>query len=57
MTRMLTVGVYGDKLTEPKEALTVTLSNPTNATIAYGVGIAKILSDDNYSIFLPIVLR
>jgi hypothetical protein len=41
------VGVVGDTLVEPNEALVVSLSSPTNATIADAQGIGTIVNDDS----------
>ncbi len=40
------VRVIGDAIFEPNETLTLTLSNPTNATIADGTAIGTITNDD-----------
>lgn len=45
-TRTITVLVNGDTVDEPDETFFVTLSNPTNATIADGQGVGTILDDD-----------
>ena len=42
----LVVTVNGDTIFEPNETFTVTLSNPTGATIADGVATGTILNDD-----------
>src|SRR5207247_817718 len=45
-TGTITVLVNGDRLAEPNETFVVTLSSPTNATIADGQGIGTILDDE-----------
>ena len=45
-TKMIAVNATGDTAEESDEAFTVTLSNPTNATIADGTGDGAILDDD-----------
>ena len=45
-TRTFTVPVNGDALSEPNESFVVTLSEPTNASIADGEGIGVIQNDD-----------
>jgi large repetitive protein len=46
VTRTLSVGITPDVIFEPDETFTVTLSNPTNATIADGLGQGTIVNDD-----------
>jgi hypothetical protein len=48
-TQTISITIYGDKTKEPNETFTVTLSNPTNATIASGAGTATvtITNDDS----------
>jgi probable HAF family extracellular repeat protein len=45
-SKTITVLVNGDRLPEPNETFSVSLSNPTNATIADGLGIGTILDDE-----------
>ncbi|MCI0682547.1 MAG: Ig-like domain-containing protein [Gemmataceae bacterium] len=45
-TRPIAVTVNGDTTVESDETFTVSLSNPTNATIAQGVGTGTITNDD-----------
>lgn len=45
-TKTISVVIYGDRLAEPNETFVVTLSNPTNATIADGQGIGTIIDDE-----------
>ncbi|MBL8152514.1 MAG: hypothetical protein JNN15_21575, partial [Blastocatellia bacterium] len=45
-SQTISVPVIGDLLVEPDETFTVTLSNPTNATIATGQGTGTITNDD-----------
>jgi Calx-beta domain-containing protein len=45
-TQNVSVTVNGDLLDEPDETFLVNLSNPTNATIADGVGVGTITDDD-----------
>lgn len=45
-TRTITLTIAGDTVAEPDETVTVTLSNPTNATLARAVGTATIRDDD-----------
>lgn len=45
-TKTFAVVVYGDLLDEPNENFFVNLSNPSNATIADGLGIGTIMDDD-----------
>ena len=45
-TQSFHVGIIGDTAVEPVETLTVTLSNPTGATIARATAIGSILNDD-----------
>ena len=45
-TKTITVRVRGDSTYEPNETFTVTLSNPTNATIADGSATGTIQNDD-----------
>jgi hypothetical protein len=45
-TQPITVLVNGDMVVEPDETFTVTLSTPTNATIATAQGTGTILNDD-----------
>jgi hypothetical protein len=42
----ITVPVIGDRLAEPNETFVVSLSDPTNATIADGQGVGTILDDE-----------
>ncbi|MDB9447555.1 Calx-beta domain-containing protein, partial [Anabaena sp. CS-542/02] len=42
----ITVNVSGDRVVEPDETFTVTLSNPSNATITTGTATGTILNDD-----------
>jgi hypothetical protein len=42
----ITITISGDTLPELDETITVNLSSPLNATIADGLGVAKILNDD-----------
>jgi len=44
---LITIGVVGDTAVEPDESFTVTLSNPTNATISTATGTGTILNDDS----------
>ena len=46
-SRTITVSVLGDRLDEPDETFTVTLSGPTNATIAAATGTGTITDDDD----------
>jgi hypothetical protein len=46
-TQTITVLVSGDTKVESNETFTVTLSNPTNATIASGTGTGTITNDDS----------
>ena len=46
MTRTITVPVTGDLLDEIDETFTVTLTNPTNATITDGIGLGTITDND-----------
>ncbi len=50
-TQTFTVLVNGDIQAEGDETLTVTLSNPTNATIADGTGVGTILNDDGATVW------
>ena len=45
-TKTVSVAVAGDTAVEPNETLTVTLSNPSGATIADGSAIGTITNDD-----------
>jgi CSLREA domain-containing protein len=45
-TQTITVNVVGDTTVEPNETFSVTLSSPSNATIATGTGTGTILNDD-----------
>src|SRR5262249_34921416 len=45
-TAVVPVTVYGDTTLEPDETFSLTLSNPTNATLARPTGTGTILSDD-----------
>ncbi len=45
-SRTLTVAILGDLVDEPDETLTVTLSSPSNATLADATGQGTILDDD-----------
>jgi hypothetical protein len=45
-TQTITVNVVGDTVVEANETFTVTLSGPTNATIATGAGTGTIINDD-----------
>jgi hypothetical protein len=45
-TRPLTVSFFGDSRYEANETLLVNLTNPTNALVADGQGVATILNDD-----------
>jgi hypothetical protein len=45
-TRTFTVGVIGDRSTEPTETFVVNLSGATNATIADGQGVGTIVDDE-----------
>jgi hypothetical protein len=42
----IAVTIVADTVNEPDESLSVVLSNPSNATIADGIGIVTILDDD-----------
>src|SRR5262249_41750591 len=44
--QFITVFVYGDTNVEPDETFTVTLSNPTNATLLRAAATGTILTDD-----------
>ncbi len=44
--KTVTVPIVGDQVPEPSETFTVTLSNPTNATIADGSATGTIANDD-----------
>ncbi|AQT80722.1 hypothetical protein B1R94_17820 [Mycolicibacterium litorale] len=46
VSQVVNVGVLGDTTVEPAETFTVTLSNPTGATIADGTAIGTITDDD-----------
>ena len=46
LTKTLTVNVTGDTMVEPNEAFTVTLSSPTNASIARAQAVGTIENDD-----------
>src|SRR5438270_3853088 len=46
-SKTITVNVNGDVVFEPNETFSVTLSSPTNATIATPTGTTTILNDDN----------
>ena len=46
-TQNVTVQVVGDTLDETNETFNVTLSNPTNATLADGTALGTITDDDN----------
>jgi len=45
-TQTITVNVVGDVVVEPNETFSVTLSSPSNATIATGTGTGTIFNDD-----------
>ncbi|MBA4449910.1 hypothetical protein FHK94_09645, partial [Cylindrospermopsis raciborskii CS-506_D] len=45
-SKTITVNVSGDTTVEPDEGFTVTLSNPTNATISTGTATGTIQNDD-----------
>ena len=45
-SRTITVPVSGDTLAEPDETFTITLSNPTNATLGVAQGVGVIQNDD-----------
>lgn len=45
-TRTVTVDVLGNQTVQPSRTFTVTLANPTNATIARGTGTGTILDND-----------
>jgi hypothetical protein len=45
-TRSIVVAVTGDSAVEPNETFSVTLSNPTGASLAKGTGTATVLNDD-----------
>ncbi|MDT5014654.1 MAG: hypothetical protein QOD39_814 [Mycobacterium sp.] len=45
-TKTVTVAIAGDTTVEPNETLTVTLSNPSGATIADGSAVGTITNDD-----------
>jgi hypothetical protein len=45
-TKVLTVKILTDFVTEPNETFTLVLSKPTNLSIAKGTGTATILNDD-----------
>ncbi len=47
LPQAITVDVNGDTRDEANETFSVTLANPTNATIASGTGIATITNDDS----------
>ena len=47
LTKTITVGVLGDTLVEPDETFKVTLSAPTDATIADGEATGTILDDES----------
>ena len=46
-TQTLTVPILGDTLDEPNETFTVTLANPTNATLATAQATGTIVDDDD----------
>jgi hypothetical protein len=46
LTQTISVTVNGDGTAEPNETFTVTLSSPTNATVASAVGTVTIVNDD-----------
>jgi hypothetical protein len=46
-TKTIIVDVLGDTTVEPDEGFTVTLSNPTNATITTATAVGTITNDDN----------
>lgn len=45
-SKSITMAVNGDRLPEPNETFVVNLSSPTNATIADGQGVGKIIDDE-----------
>jgi hypothetical protein len=45
-SKTITVPIIGDRLGEPTETFTVSLSNPTNATIGDGYGVGTIVDDE-----------
>ena len=64
--QFISVTVVGDVITESTETFTVTLSSPTNATIADGEGIGTIFQDiggfalpppGSNQIFLPLIMK
>lgn len=46
-TQNVVVAVVGDVTFEPNEDFTLSLSNPSNATVAEGIGLGTIQDDDN----------
>ena len=50
LTTAVAIPVLGDTILEPDETLTVTISNPVNATIADALGNGIILNDDSSSL-------
>lgn len=56
-TESIVVPVTGDAIPEPDETFTVTLSNPSAATIADGVGLGTILNDDVPSLIISDVTQ
>ncbi len=51
------VTVYGDVLDEPDEIFWLTLSNPDPLAFNANASSATILNDDDFAVFLPLVLR
>ena len=49
---VIDISVMTDTLKEPDETFSVVLSNPKNATITTGTGVATIRNDDTY-LFIP----
>jgi len=49
-TKTIDISVFGDQTPESDETFTVTLSNPTNATIAYGQTTGTIMDDDGIAV-------
>ncbi|NLQ04244.1 Calx-beta domain-containing protein [Cylindrospermopsis raciborskii] len=52
-SQIITINVSGDTTVEPDEGFTVTLSNPTNATITTATAIGTIQNDDG-NVILPV---
>jgi Calx-beta domain-containing protein/lectin family protein len=52
-TQTINVTINGDTTSEPNETFFVTLTNPTNATIARTPGVGTIVNDDAPNINLP----